>query len=229
MLLPERYAHPTATDIGSLMRPYVFLSLGLLLVLGAVFVLVEALGVPLLTDPTPWLKGGGWTGALLGTGLLVADVLLPVPSSVVMVGYGSLYGVLAGTLLSLLGSVGAALFGFLLGRRGGVWLARFFPGDARQQAERVLGRYGLLAITLTRPVPLLAETMVVLAGTSKLPMWQVALASALGSFPASLLYAIAGATAARTSWLWMIVVLILSTALMWLVGRHIERRLVQAG
>ncbi len=229
MCLPERYAHPTATDVGGLMRPYIFLSLGLLLVLGAVFVLVEALGVPLLTDPTPWLKGGGWTGALLGTGLLVADVLLPVPSSVVMVGYGSLYGVLAGTLLSLLGSVGAALFGFLLGRRGGVWLARFFPGDARQQAERVLGRYGLLAITLTRPVPLLAETMVVLAGTSKLPMWQVALASALGSFPASLLYAIAGATAARTSWLWMIVVLILSTALMWLVGRHIERRLVQAG
>lgn len=211
------------------MKPYVVLALGLILVLGAVFVVVEALGVPLLTDPTPWLKIGGVTGALLGTGLLVADVLLPVPSSVVMVGYGSLYGVLIGTLLSLLGSVGAATFGFLLGRRGGVWLARFFPGEARQQAERVLGRYSLLAITLTRPVPLLAETMVVLAGTSQLPLWQVVLASALGSLPASLLYAIAGASAAHTSWLWMIVVLLISTALMWLIGRLIERRLVRSG
>jgi len=208
-------------------KPYVVLALALLLVSGAVVVLVEALGLPLLTDPTPWLKVGGPTGALLGTGLLVTDALLPVPSSVVMVVYGSLYGVLVGTLLSLLGSVGAALFGFLLGRRGGVWLARFFPADARQQAERVLGRYGLLAITLTRPVPLLAETMVVLAGTSRLPMWQVALAAALGALPTSLLYAIVGATAVRTSWMWMIVILMLSTALMWLVGRQIERRLVQ--
>ncbi|MFC4456352.1 TVP38/TMEM64 family protein [Deinococcus sonorensis] len=211
------------------MKLYLFLAFGLLLLLGAVFVVVEALGVPLLTDPTPWLRMGGVTGALVGTALLVADVLLPVPSSVVMVGYGSLYGVLIGTLLSLLGSVGAAMFGFLLGRRGGVWLTRFFPGDARQQAERVLGRYGLLAITVTRPVPLLAETLVVLAGTARLPAWQVALASALGSLPAALLYAVAGATAARTSWLWMIVVLIVSTALMWLVGRLLERRLVRTG
>ena len=38
--------------------------------------------------------------ALLGTGLLVADVVLPRPSSVVMVAHGALFSVVGGTLLS---------------------------------------------------------------------------------------------------------------------------------
>jgi uncharacterized membrane protein YdjX (TVP38/TMEM64 family) len=215
------------------MKPYVLLAAAMIVSLGLIFVVVEALGVPLLTDPSPWLKVGGPTGALIGTALLVADVVLPVPSSVIMVGYGSLYGVVIGTLLSVLGNVGAALFGFLLGQRGGRWLHRFFPDSARQQAERVLSRYGLLAIKLSRPVPLLAETMVVLAGTalagtSRLPLWQVMLASALGSLPAALLYGVAGATAAQTSWLWLLPLLAASTAVMWLLGRAIQRRMVGA-
>ncbi|WP_045234737.1 hypothetical protein, partial [Deinococcus pimensis] len=90
-------------------------ALAVLLLLGALFVVVEALGLPLLTDPTPWL-GSGAVPAVVGTALLVADVLLPVPSSVVMVAYGSLYGVAAGTALSALGGVGAALLGYAVGR-----------------------------------------------------------------------------------------------------------------
>src|SRR5919112_3383783 len=97
-----------------------------LLVMGGVaafflvlFAAAELLGVRLLTDPTPWLSGGGAAAACVGVGLLVADVLLPVPSSLVMVAHGALFGVTGGTLLSLLGSVGAALFGFAIGRRGG--------------------------------------------------------------------------------------------------------------
>jgi len=209
-------------------KAYLWLGLGVFVVFGAIFVLVEALGLPLLSDPTPWLRTGGLAGALVGTGLLVADVLLPVPSSVVMVGYGALYGVVLGTLLSLLGSVGAALFGYALGRWGGDRLERVFPGGARRQAERTLNRYGLLAVTITRPVPLLAETVMVLAGASRLPVWQVALASALGSLPASALYAVAGATAAQTSWIWMIAILLASTAVMWVIGQRLQRRLLKA-
>src|SRR6266576_6438284 len=86
------------------------------------FFLVQALGIPLLADPTPWMKHGGVIAASVGVGLLIADVLLPVPSSLVMVAHGALFGVVMGTFLSLLGSVGAALFGFAIGRRGGIVL-----------------------------------------------------------------------------------------------------------
>jgi uncharacterized membrane protein YdjX (TVP38/TMEM64 family) len=41
----------------------------------------------------------GTLTALLGTGLLVADVVLPRPSSVVMVAHGALFSVVGGTLL----------------------------------------------------------------------------------------------------------------------------------
>jgi len=37
------------------------------------FFIVEAFGVPLLSDPTPWMKHGGVLAAGLGVGLLIAD------------------------------------------------------------------------------------------------------------------------------------------------------------
>src|SRR5215210_9077073 len=101
------------------MKRYLLVMGGMLAFFLGLFFLVEALGIPLLVDPTPWLNRGGVLAASLGVGLLIADVLLPVPSSLVMVAHGALFGVLVGTLLSLLGSMGAAMFGFWLGRRGG--------------------------------------------------------------------------------------------------------------
>ena len=91
----------------------------------ATFGILSALHVPFLEDPTAWMSGrGGWIAAATGVGLLIADVFLPVPSSLVMVAHGALFGVATGTLLSLIGSVGATLFGFALGRRGGPALER---------------------------------------------------------------------------------------------------------
>src|SRR3954468_1580895 len=105
------------------------------------FLLVEALGVPLLTDPSPYLEDGGMFAALVGVGLLVVDVTLPVPSSLVMVAHGALFGVAVGTLLSLTGSTGAALVGFAVGRRGGPPLARLVGPEerARGQVARPVG------------------------------------------------------------------------------------------
>lgn len=160
------------------------------------FLLVEWLQVPLLTDPSGSLERGGVWGALLGVGLLIADVVLPVPSSLVMIAHGALFGVAWGTLLSLIGSVGAALSGFALGRRGGKWLARVVPEEDRARIEQMLERWGALAIVVTRPVPLLAETTAVMAGASAMTWRRAALAALAGSLPAALLYALTGAVAA---------------------------------
>jgi uncharacterized membrane protein YdjX (TVP38/TMEM64 family) len=159
------------------------------------FLLVEALNLPLLTDPAPWLAGGGVAAALVGVSLLVVDVVLPVPSNLVMIAHGALFGVAVGTLLSLVGSVGAALVGFAIGRRGGPLLARLVPPPERAYADRLLGRWGALAIVVTRPVPLIAELVTILAGASPLGWGRATLAALAGSFPAALLYALAGATA----------------------------------
>ena len=181
---------------GGDMRHYWLFGGALLALFGLLFVLFEALGLPLLEDPSPWLASGGVGAALLGVGLLVVDVLLPIPSNLVMITHGALFGIVTGTLLSLLGSMGAFLAGFWIGRRGGPLLARFVPLEERTRADRLLRRWGLLAILASRPIPLLAETVAVLAGASPVGWRRASLAALLGLTPPGLLYAWVGATAA---------------------------------
>lgn len=160
------------------------------------FALVEAAGVPLLTDPLPTLRAAGALAAVLGVALLVADVAVPVPASLVMLAHGALFGVLPGAALSLVGGVGATVVGFAVGRRGRGLVERVTTPAQRQRADRLMARWGALAIVVTRPVPVLAETVAVLAGTSPL-RWPVAvLAAAVGTAVPAVLLAAAGAAAA---------------------------------
>jgi uncharacterized membrane protein YdjX (TVP38/TMEM64 family) len=198
---------------------------GILLTL---FLLVEALNVTLLKEPSFWLEQAGVLAGFAGVCLLVSDVALPVPSSLVMVAHGALFGVAIGTLLSLVGSTGAALVGFAIGRRGGPLLARLVPVEERRQADRLLIRWGMLAIIVTRPVPLLAETTAIVVGTSPLGWGRVALAALAGSVPSALLYALTGAVAAsfQNGALVFGPVLLVASAF-WLVGRWLEPRLIR--
>src|SRR5215204_2747590 len=118
------------------------------------FLLGEVASVPLLTDPSGWLHEAGVPPALVGVGLLVVDAVLPVPSSLVMIALGAVYGAVLGTLLAAIGTMGATLVGFALGRRGAALLDRHVAPRGREQADRLLERWGALAIVLTRPVPL---------------------------------------------------------------------------
>ena len=202
------------------MKRYLLIMGGMLAFFLGLFFLVEALGVPLLVDPTPWLNRGGVLAAMLGVGLLIADVLLPVPSSLVMVAHGALFGVLGGTLLSLLGSTGAAMFGFLIGRRGGRLLERVVTPLERERADLLLNRWGTLAIIVTRPVPLLAETVAIMAGASGMSGGRTALAALAGSLPPALLYALTGAAVANfQNTALMFVFVLLVAGFFWMAGR----------
>jgi uncharacterized membrane protein YdjX (TVP38/TMEM64 family) len=178
------------------MRRYWLVVTGMLVLFTALFAAVEALDIPLLTDPAPLLDAAPLTAAVVGVGLLVLDVVLPVPSSLVMIAHGAAFGPLLGASLSLLGSLGAALLGFAAGRRGGPLLNRLVSADERRRADALLARWGVLAIVVTRPVPLLAETTVILAGASPLGWRRTAVAALVGSVPAAVLYALAGSVAA---------------------------------
>jgi uncharacterized membrane protein YdjX (TVP38/TMEM64 family) len=206
------------------MKRYLLTMFAMLAFFTILFVIVEALGVPLLTDPTPWMKDGGALMAALGVGLLIADVVLPVPSSLVMIAHGALFGVVSGTLLSLAGSVGAALFGFALGRRGGQLLERIMTAEERARADDLLKRWGALAIIVTRPVPLLAETVAIMAGASPLGWGKTALAAMVGALPPALLYALTGAAVANFHSTTLVFGLVLLIAgLFWFVGSSVER------
>ncbi len=203
------------------MRRYWLLSGGMLLAFLALFGIVEVLGVPLLTDPDPWLKEGGVRAAAVGVGLLLVDVLLPVPSSFVMAAHGALFGVVVGTALSLVGSVGAAAIAFAIGRAGGPLVHRLTSEAESARADALLARWGAIAIVATRPVPLLAETVAILAGTSPLGWGQLLVAATVGNLVPAVLYAVTGAAADDLCDSFVVFgVVLLVTGAFWLAARR---------
>jgi uncharacterized membrane protein YdjX (TVP38/TMEM64 family) len=208
------------------LKRYVLVMLGLLVFFLILFGLAEALQLPFLSDPMPWLQEAGPMAMAVGIGLLILDVLLPVPSSVVMLAHGALFGAGLGTVLSLMGSMGAASFGFWLGRRGGKVLERIVTPQEKQDADILLQKWGALALLVTRPLPLLAETTAILAGASPMSWGRMLLASFLGSLPACGLYALAGATSAQfTHGAVMFGLVVLIAALFWFIGKRVSEKL----
>ena len=185
--------------------------------------LAEALHVSLLLDPGRHMTGRG-AAAAVGVGLLVADVVLPVPSSVVMLAHGALFGVVPGAALSLLGRTGNAVAGVLLGRGAGALLSRRFVADGGTGAELV-GRWGLAAVVLTRPVPVLAESTLIAAGAMSFSPLAVVAAAVVGAVPEALLYALAGDVAASYASAAVVFVAVIALAAgAWAVGARVEAR-----
>ncbi len=210
------------------MKRYWFLFFGLMAFFLVLFGLAEILQIPLLVDPTPWLRQAGPSAMVIGVGLLILDVLLPVPSSVVMVLHGALFGLIWGALLSLIGCLGAATFGFALGRRGGAILERLVTQEEKRRADALLMRWGAMAVLITRPLPLVAEATAILAGASPMSWGRMLIAAFLGSLPASVLYAWAGSRSAEiTDGLLMFAAVIALAGLFWGISRIVERRLHQ--
>ena len=102
-------------------------------------------------------------------------------------------------------------------------MERLVTPAERERAHQLLKRWGALAIIVTRPVPLLAETIAIIAGTSSLGWGRAALAALAGSAPPALLYAITGASVAnlQTTTLVFGCVVVIAGAF-WLIGRWAE-------
>lgn len=192
----------------------------------AMFGVVEAVGVPILSDPSNHMSTTGVAAALVGVGLLIGDVILPTPSSLVMVAHGTLFGVVLGTVLSLIGRAGSFAFGYYLGLKSHSLIDRFLTEAELKQARHAVSKNGMLAIIGTRPIPILSETTSIAAGISRLPFGLSLLAATVGSIPEALLFAISGAIVGsliHTSYVFIGVVIIM--ALFWLISAKVSNRL----
>lgn len=206
------------------MKRYVALMAGIAGIFLLAYVAVQAFRVPVLHDPAPVMETAGLAAALVGLTLLAADVLIPVPSSLVMVAHGAIFGMAAGALLSLLGRAGSFLVGYLVGRRFSAAAARLIGHEELDRANDRLRTWGLPAIAATRPMPLVSETVSIAAGISRLPLARGLLAAVAGSVPEAVLFGAAGAAGATflgTSWIFLGV--IAATALTWGLGNRRQR------
>lgn len=138
-----------------------------------------------------WGVEWGW---LAGIGVLLTDVVLPVPATAVISALGFLYGVVGGGIAGAAGSIVSGMVAYELcrtrGRRAAVWLL----GREREQAERIFaGAPGGWLIALSRWLPLLPEMAACMAGFTRMPRLRFYGAMASGSIPMAFTFAAFGA------------------------------------
>lgn len=139
-----------------------------------------------------------FTGLVLGL-LLVSDILLPVPSSIVSTAAGFLLGFFGGLLTSFLGMSVGSLLGYWLGKRAGRGAATWIVGGQELERFRVIAqRWGVWGIIIARPIPVLAEVSAFAAGIGGMDLKQYLLLSSLANLGISAVYAATGAFAASS-------------------------------
>lgn len=140
-----------------------------------------------------WLRAQGPAAAVFAVGLLVADVVLPVPASAVMAALGMVYGPWLGGVIGGVGSVLGGLVAYWSCRLAGERAAILLLGPPNlTRLRRFFARTGLVAIALSRWLPLVPEALACLAGLSRMRAWPFTAALAAGSFAMSWSFAALG-------------------------------------
>jgi uncharacterized membrane protein YdjX (TVP38/TMEM64 family) len=125
--------------------------------------------------------------------LLVIDILLPIPSSIVMTLSGKFLGFITGGIVAFIGAMLAAWIGFFACRFGGKKFFIRMIGEKDISRVRVwFEKYGIFAIILSRPVPMLTEILSCLAGLSQVSSVTFSLAAFFGTLPICFVYSYFG-------------------------------------
>ena len=135
-----------------------------------------------------------WAWAV-GIALIWADLVLPVPQTVVIAALGIIYGTVLGGLLGSVGLITGGLFGYVLMLTSARRMVKRFVGpQSLNTMESLFERTGAWAIVLTRSLPYsIPEAMVFLAGLAGMPLGRFTAALAVGSVPTAFAFAAIGA------------------------------------
>lgn len=194
-------------------RPLLLMALVAASLIALKLLVENVLGIELEPLVRSWLDDPGAGTALTVLALLIADVALPIPSSLVMVLSGAAFGVVGGSAVALVGSIGGEWLGFELVRRYGRHASRWLVGDVEvDRLARIFRRHGAVAVAVTRALPVVMETMSIVAGLSYMRRRDFLLASLIGTAPIVIVYAYAGALSRDTGNLIPAIVMLIAVA-----------------
>jgi uncharacterized membrane protein YdjX (TVP38/TMEM64 family) len=137
----------------------------------------------------------GLISGLLLSGLLAADILLPIPSSLVSTTCGYWLGPVSGMLASWTGMMIACLAGYWIGHRSSGLISSQQPAGS-DKIKGLFERHGDWAIILSRAVPVLEESSVVYAGYSGMHRGRFLGLAAVSNLAVSAVYVLSGYYAA---------------------------------
>ncbi|MDO3384791.1 VTT domain-containing protein [Gilvimarinus sp. SDUM040013] len=160
------------------MKPLLKVMMVLALVFASTFALLTLTGIVTVEKIQLWLEAARainpWLLMLLVAGLLLADLVISVPTLSVMILAGYLLGAVLGTIAGTVGLLLAGVLGYLISARYGnhLFFALVKEPEQRTSAIETFARHGPVVILLSRAMPMLPEVSACLAGLTGMKFWR---------------------------------------------------------
>jgi uncharacterized membrane protein YdjX (TVP38/TMEM64 family) len=140
-----------------------------------------------------WLQQYGswaWVVAIL---LLISDLILPLPATIIMSAVGYTYGFFFGSLISVAGAFASGSLGYWICRSFGENAARKILGEKDFARGKNISQYaGGWIVVLSRWLPVFPEVVSCMAGLTRMNALKFHLALLTGTIPLGITYAYIG-------------------------------------
>ncbi len=157
--------------------------------------------------------------------ILSSDILLPVPSSIVMYLNGTVAGFFYGGILSLASGTAGSVLGYYIGRFSRKSLQKYLSPDQQEKSDHLFDQYGPFILIISRGIPILAESMSITAGFRRQQFLSYLLLSILGYVPVCFLYSLLGQLGKNENQFLMALLISAGfTGLFWVVNKILGRR-----
>ncbi len=122
--------------------------------------------------------------------MAIQGLLVPIPSEIVLLATGMIWGLVGGGIMGIIGSMAAALLCFYISRKGGRPLVEKFIGEkALFLADNFIGKYGMGTIIVARFLPFIAfDPISYGAGLVDLDVKKYSIGTFIGSIPRAFFY-----------------------------------------
>lgn len=170
--------------------------------------------------------------SLLSFLVLLSDIVFPVPNSFIMYMNGVVLGSILGGILTLCSSMVSSVLGYLLGQyigNGKINITGIYGKDKDInddsqiiEGEKFMLKYGLLAIVISRCIPVLSETVCVISGYKKVSMRRYLILNLVGYIPVSFVYSVFGSIGNNKDlFLISFSIILIFSAIVWYLGKFL--------
>jgi uncharacterized membrane protein YdjX (TVP38/TMEM64 family) len=150
---------------------------------------------------------------------LTSDIVLPVPSSIVMYLNGAVLGLLPGALLSIASVMISSVIGYIIGLVSEKIMNK---NGTHRTSNELLEKTGPLAIILTRGIPILSESIIIVAGYNRVSFGKFLLWNTIGYVPVCFTYSYLGSiSSSQNAFLISFGVSIAISFAFWMIGRRV--------
>lgn len=181
-------------------------------------------------------------GIFLFIGIMALQgLIIPIPSEIVLLATGMIWGFIYGGIMGIVGSIAAGLLCFYISRKGGRPLAEKFVGKkAINIADKFIEKYGIWAILISRMLPVIAfDPISYASGLVEMDAKKYTLGTLIGAIPRAFFFSWLGslfgidplnpnieAQSALFNMIFLIIVVVLGTLFIvyYLYARYREKK-----